>query len=230
MLGIIGAMAEEVKRIKEIMTITGTRNIGGVTFEEGRISKTSVVLVQCGVGKVAAGVVTALLIENYKVDQVINVGTCGGILKDNKPLDLIVADQQAYGDVDLRDFDYPYGQMSGCPLFFKSDAKMQVKMVELIHKLKYSYTIGTILSSDAFISKRDQLMDLLGKHFSAAKIVGCDMESAAIAQVCTQFKTPYLIVRMISDIVGQAQQVLSFNEIVSKSSDVMAVLLQAYCQ
>ena len=54
MLGIIGAMDEEVARLKEMISGLHIVQRAGMEFYKGQISEKDVVVVKCGVGKVNA--------------------------------------------------------------------------------------------------------------------------------------------------------------------------------
>ncbi|MBR1736489.1 MAG: 5'-methylthioadenosine/adenosylhomocysteine nucleosidase, partial [Firmicutes bacterium] len=54
--GIIGAMDVEVDAVKADMEIKGSDEIAGMKFFEGRLRGKDVVAVQCGMGKVNAGI------------------------------------------------------------------------------------------------------------------------------------------------------------------------------
>ena len=54
MLGIIGAMDEEVARLKEMIDGLQVTDKCGMSFYKGQIEGTDVVVVKCGVGKVNA--------------------------------------------------------------------------------------------------------------------------------------------------------------------------------
>ena len=60
-------------------------------FHKGKLWGHDVVAVVCGIGKVNAAVCTQILVSEYNVSSVINVGVAGGIGKDIFPGDLVVA-------------------------------------------------------------------------------------------------------------------------------------------
>ncbi|MDD3422026.1 MAG: 5'-methylthioadenosine/adenosylhomocysteine nucleosidase [Bacilli bacterium] len=229
MLGLIGAMDEEIIKISEIMTIEKTQDIGGLSFFVGKINATQVVLVRSGIGKVNAAITATILINTFKVDQVINIGVCGGVLRNSKPYDIIVSNKQGYSDVDVTSFGYAFGEVPHSPRLFSSDIVMKTKMIELIEYFHYPYNEGVILSGDAFVTNRPDFMRIIADSFSEDDVVGCDMESTSIAQVCTTFKTPYLILRMISDLIGATDQMVTYESVVEQSSIRMAKLIAAYC-
>ena len=55
MLGIIGAMDEEVAQIKEKMTDVTVTSVAGMDFYQGKLGGKDAVVVRSGIGKVNAG-------------------------------------------------------------------------------------------------------------------------------------------------------------------------------
>ena len=74
-VGIIGAMEQEVTILKEAITNCKTVNKAGCTFFSGQINDVEVVVLQSGIGKVAAAVGTTILLDEYQPDVVINTGS-----------------------------------------------------------------------------------------------------------------------------------------------------------
>ena len=83
-IGIIGAMDEEVALIKSAIDIEKSTEKAGCTFLEGIIDGKRAVVVRCGIGKVNAAMCTQILIDDYKVDAVINTGAAGGNDRNNR--------------------------------------------------------------------------------------------------------------------------------------------------
>ena len=74
MIGIIGAMAEEVAQLKEAMEQAAVETRASMDFYKGRLQGKDVVVVQSGIGKVNAGICTQILADVYHADAVINTG------------------------------------------------------------------------------------------------------------------------------------------------------------
>lgn len=74
-IGIIGAMAQEVEILRNLMVEAKVIEIAGCKIYDGKINNTQVALLQSGIGKVAAAVGTALLLELTKPDMIINTGS-----------------------------------------------------------------------------------------------------------------------------------------------------------
>ena len=72
MIGIIGAMQVEIDELVPLISNLETKKINNRTFYVGKIEKMDVVVVECGVGKVNASITTTMLLENFKIDFIIN--------------------------------------------------------------------------------------------------------------------------------------------------------------
>ena len=74
MLGIIGAMDVEVKKLREMMEDPEIQTVAGMTFYQGTIKGKAVVVVRSGIGKVNAGLCSQILVDRYHVSGIINTG------------------------------------------------------------------------------------------------------------------------------------------------------------
>jgi adenosylhomocysteine nucleosidase len=224
MYAIIGAMDQEIEAILKMMGGVQIYQFNNQPFYQGLVNNKIIILVKSGIGKVASAMTTTQLLTNFSIEAIINIGTCGGIESKVEPLDLIIGQELVYGDVDLIAFKYPYGQMAGQPATFKSDPILVGKIRDISKKVGLNPKLGNLMSSDAFITdkkiinERIKLIDL--------PILGVDMESASIAQVATAFKKPFVVLRVVSDIIGMEKQVNSFDKLVSESSIKVAKIIK----
>ena len=76
-IGIIGAMEEEVELLKEKMTDTVIIEKAGMKFVKGALKGQTAVVVRSGIGKVNAGICTQILADEFQVEAVINTGIAG---------------------------------------------------------------------------------------------------------------------------------------------------------
>ncbi len=199
--GIIVAMEKEIVHFKEIFNCTKIHNICNITFYEGIYLYNKVVFTKAGIGKVNASVATTLLIEHFKPNLVINTGIAGGYSKELKPLDIVVADNVYYSDVDMTSpmaGAYKYGQIEGLPEGFNSSYK-------LINNLN-DCKVGSILTGDQFVDNYEKCDILVNKHFKDKNVLAFDMESGSIAQICTLNNVDFIIMRSISDIIGSTNE------------------------
>lgn len=217
-LGIIGAMQEEVEILKSEMQVERTFEKASMTFYEGTLLNKNVVIVTCGIGKVNAAVCTQLLIDTFKVDQIINVGIAGGLREDIYPGDIVVAENLAQHDFDVTFFDEKLGQIPRMDTFdFKCDTHLIELAKNAIEKLETANTfVGRIVSGDQFIHEAEKLIEL-NSNFDA---LACEMEGASIGQVCHLNNMPFVVIRSISDnaINGSQMDYETFSHLAIKNS------------
>ena len=79
MIGIIGAMEEEVAELKKDMQIDETIEQAGMVFCKGSLGGKDVVIVRSGIGKVNAGICAQILVDRFGVDTLINTGIAGSL-------------------------------------------------------------------------------------------------------------------------------------------------------
>ena len=78
-IGIIGAMAAEVEGLHERMTVAREVKKAGLTFFEGTLGATEIVLVQSGIGKVNAAACAQILADCFEVTHILNTGIAGSL-------------------------------------------------------------------------------------------------------------------------------------------------------
>src|SRR5699024_10340336 len=108
-IGIIGAMEPEVELLKNAMLIEKEDKLAHTTAYTGTLNGKNIVLIQSGIGKVNASIITALMLERYDIDYVINTGVAGAMGENLKVTDMVVSTSVADHDVDASNFGYSYG-------------------------------------------------------------------------------------------------------------------------
>ncbi|MEW6998203.1 5'-methylthioadenosine/adenosylhomocysteine nucleosidase [Colwelliaceae bacterium BS250] len=207
--GIIGAMEQEVAILKSNMTNVTEKQIANYRYFSGNIGGTEVVLVQSGIGKVSAALATLLMIEHFSVDYIVNTGSAGGFAKELNVGDIVIGAQLSYHDVDVTAFGYSIGQVPGMPAYFSAHPVLVKAAQTGTNELPNINTItGLITSGDTFMTKQDDISKAR-KNFPT--MVAVEMEGAAIAHTCQQFKVPFVVIRSISDIAGK-ESATSFDE------------------
>ncbi|GIM29326.1 5'-methylthioadenosine/S-adenosylhomocysteine nucleosidase [Clostridium polyendosporum] len=196
-IGIIGAMSEELEILLKDMNLKKSETKANMTFHEGNLWGKDVVAVVCGIGKVNAAICTQILISEYNVDNIINVGVAGGIGKDIYPGDVVIADSLVQHDVDTTVFGDKYGQIPRLDTFdFKCDSKLIEVAQQACKELSEikSFT-GRIVTGDQFIASIEKIQ-WLASEFEA---FACEMEGGSIAHVCYLNQVPFVVIRSISD-------------------------------
>lgn len=224
-IGIIIAMDKEFEHVKKLLSSPKTTVSGIHTFVEGTMGENTVVMSQCGIGKVNAAIGTCLMAEHYHPDMIISTGVAGGASTILEIQDVVVSTETCYHDVYCGP-EATFGQVMGMPEKFMSAEDIVEKAASLdcgttIHK-------GLIVTGDWFVDTVDKMREI-ASHFPEAMAV--DMESAAIAHVCCQRNIPFVSFRIISDIPlkeGNAQQYADFwGSMAEKSFNATKALLQS---
>ena len=224
--GIIAAMQEEMREIENIMTEKENRNIYELNFIKGKINNTEVVLVEAGVGKVNAARTTQILIDNFSIDAIINVGSAGSANDELDIGDIVIGEKIVQHDFDITAFGHPKGYISNVGRFIESSQQLIQKMQQTILNIKdndFKIKIGTIASGDIFCTELRMKEKIRGK-FNADAI---EMEGAAIAQVCKLDNIPFIIIRSISD-KPNGNNHITFEQFLEKASKRCAKIIKEF--
>lgn len=198
MIGIIGAMQEEVEQIIAVMNVDKKLEKAGMVFNAGKLSGVDVVIVVSGIGKVNAGICTQILVDEFNVSAVINTGIAGSLNAVIDIGDIVISRDVLHHDVDATNFGYELGQIPRMDtLAFKADEEL-IKIAENACEkagLDIGTHVGRVVSGDQFISDKGVKENIV-KNFAG----DCtEMEGAAIAQTAYLNSVPFVILRAISD-------------------------------
>lgn len=197
-IGIIGAMIEEVEILRDKMEIESTETIAGMEFYKGTLDGENIVLVQSGVGKVNAAACTQVLVDHFGVDYLINSGVAGGLSPDVSIGDIVISTDAVQHDVDTTVFgDEPGAIPRMDTSYFVADEKLIQLAQSATEALAGDIHVfqGRIASGDQFIASAEK-QAWITEHFSPYAV---EMEGAAIAHVAHLNEVPFVIIRAISD-------------------------------
>ena len=224
-IGIIAAMKEEMEQIKNIMSNISEKKIYNLLFYIGTISSRECVLVECGIGKVNAARTTQILIDNFEIEYVINIGTAGATSKKLNTTDVVIADRLIQYDFDITAFGHEKGYITGVGQYVNADSSLVKKCKEVMKNLdkkdNYKVHVGTIASGDTFCTDRN-IADSLYINYNAICV---EMEGAAIGQICTLDEVPFIVIRSISD-SPNGNNNIEFDEYLKISSKRCATFLR----
>ena len=198
MLGIIGAMDEEVAKLKEHMTDVAVTTKASMDFYHGKLNGKEVVIVRSGIGKVNAAICTQILVDDYKVSAVINTGIAGSLRNEINIGDIVLSTDALEHDMEATAFGYPVGQIPRMDtLSFVADEKLRGIAKTACEKVipEVSVFEGRVVSGDQFISDKSKKKWLIQTFAGFCT----EMEGAAIAQAAWLNKIPFVIIRAISD-------------------------------
>lgn len=197
-IGIIGAMDIEVNTLKEAADIEKTTLIADMEYCEGRLGGTDVVIVKCGMGKVNAGICASTLINVFGCKKIINTGVAGSLDNQLNIGDIVISVDAVQHDFDVEAIGFARGEIPYTGLYaFPADEALRAAAVKAVRENAPEIQVfeGRIASGDQFISTKEQ-KDRIISDFGG---MCCEMEGAAIAQVCYLNSTPFVIIRAISD-------------------------------
>lgn len=223
MIGIIGAMDAEVLAIREKMTDISEENVYNINFVKGKIKNKEVVLCKSGVGKVNASFTTTILLTKFNIEYVVNIGTAGGLDKNQNTLDIVISDRVIQHDFDTSYIDGPDAR----GIFSESDKKLVEKLKNQLesNSLDYKVYIGNIISGDIFVGETEKIEELKSVFPSA---IACEMESGAIGQVCERLNVPFIVIRSLSDIVHHDNSGIDFMKNLQITSKRSADMLENF--
>ncbi|GLY10041.1 5'-methylthioadenosine/S-adenosylhomocysteine nucleosidase [Bacillus badius] len=214
-IAIIGAMEEEVVILREQMENRKVETIANSEFTTGTLNGADVVLLRSGIGKVNAAMTTAILLQHFRPDAVINTGSAGGLNPELNVGDVVISAEVRHHDVDVTAFGYEYGQVPQLPAAFAADEKLVNIAAECAAEDREEQVVkGLIATGDSFMSDPERVL-AIGEKFTGLQAV--EMEAAAIAQVAYQFGTPFVVIRSISDIAGKESDI-SFEQFLPKAA------------
>lgn len=228
-IGIISAMDNEIKLLLEEAEIDRVDTIADVEYYIGSLHGQPVVITRAGIGKIrAASGVTTMLIE-YPISKVIFTGIAGGVADETEVLDEVIATrlvEHDYGILSNDGFEWRSGDpgMGGeSGLYYDCDPKLvqlaydaAIEVVGEDHAFK-----GTIATGDQFIAN-SKYVEKLREDYDA---YACEMEGAAVAVVCINHETPFVVIRALSDKAdGNAHDsYANFGEIAADNSSRIVV-------
>lgn len=196
MIGIIGAMDSEIEKIAYNLKDKELNKIEFLDFYTGKLLEKDIVIVKSNEGKVNSAIATQLMISNFDVDYIINVGIAGAIESKLKIYDVAIASSTVEFDFDVSALGYDKGYTFGVDcIYVKSSDSLSHKLKEVCNNLRLNSSIGIIASSDKFVTDRKD-KEILNKNFN---VIAVDMESASINHVCKLNNIPFVALRVISD-------------------------------
>ena len=220
--GIIGAMDEEVASLRKDLTEQRVQMIAGMEFFEGKLDGREVIVVKCGVGKVNAAACTQILIDVFHADRIINTGVAGSLDAAIDIGDIVVSTDAVHHDMNATALGFAPGEIpeSGMQTF-PADEDMRKSAVRAVKEAAPGIHVfeGRVCSGDQFIAsgvQKQTIIDTFGG-------MRCEMEGAAIAQVCTLNETPFVIIRAISDKADDSEE-MSYNTFMEIAAERCATI------
>lgn len=197
MLGIIGAMENEVALLKDMMTDVKISRIATMEFYNGKINNKDVVVVQSGIGKVNAAMCAQILADRFDVTAIVNTGVAGSLRNEINIGDIVISTDTVEHDMNVMPLGYDRGIIPGLETsFFAADDDL-ISLVEDCCKETVTVQVfkGRVVSGDMFVSDSN-IKEKLIRQFDG---YCAEMEGAAIAHSACLNGIPFVVIRSISD-------------------------------
>lgn len=199
MTGIIGAMEEEVRQLKESMEEVSVTHYASMEFYCGRLNGKEAVVVRSGIGKVNAAICTQILADRFPVCRILNTGIAGSLNAQIDIGDIVLSEDTLQHDMNVGE----PGIIPQMPVsIFPADPellKLAKKTCEQVNPDIHVFS-GRIVSGDQFIADAEKKQWLTDTFHPMCT----EMEGAAIAQTAYLNHLPFLILRAISDKADQS--------------------------
>ena len=234
-IGIMGAMTEEVALIQKDMQADATKSIGGRDYYTGELFGIDTTVVFSRWGKVASSSTASTLINTFGADYIIFTGVAGATAQHLNIGDVVIANKLYQHDMDATPFFDKYSVPLLSRTYFYTDKNLFEKShtaaqnfvdndmescieAEILSEFSISQPkvySGTIASGDQFVTDPVKIANLLKEQ---PETVAVEMEGAAVAQVCCEHETPFIVIRTISDKADHSAPV-DFANFISKISN-----------
>lgn len=203
---IIAAMEEEIAPLIDGGNFN-KREETPFSWYEGEKDGRQWIVTVSNIGKVAMGACVQHFLtlirhdpefSGHEIEMVINIGVAGAIDKALNQGDIVISDKLCQHDMDVAGLGYEPGLNPDYEsVYFEASSKLvdAAKHAYEAMDADFNLVVGTIASGDQFISSHEK-KDFIETTFGAA---ACEMEGAALAQVCSDNDVPFLVIRAISD-------------------------------
>ncbi|MCH9633034.1 MAG: 5'-methylthioadenosine/S-adenosylhomocysteine nucleosidase [Chlamydiae bacterium] len=215
-IGIISALESENNLLVKYMDNISSTEKGSRSYICGDLWGLSTVLAVSKMGKVAAAITATQMIADFHTDFILFTGVAGGIQKNLKVGDIVVANALVQHDMDssplfpryeipltgIREFipdQYITAQVKQATTNFLDKELHNYIEKNLLREFKINspkVVEGMIASGDCFISSQRERNKLLEELPEMSCV---EMEGAAVAQVCYEYDVPFSVIRTISD-------------------------------
>lgn len=234
MIGILGAMPEEVAMLREGMEAVQVHTHFNRRYYQGSLYGHQVVVVQGGIGKVRATITATALVSHFPVQSLIFTGVAAGLRPELKQGDVVLAHRAIEHDFGMaRDEGFSLGLdflpqeaakvLEADPALFHlaKQVQHQAQLQPILSHAPQIYP-GLIASGDTFVAG----MRVRQQIFERTQADVVEMEGVAVVRVAQDAGLPCLLVRTVSD-DGDSQEFLNcFASVARNSAEIVRILLQ----
>lgn len=199
--------------LDDAVQVTEVRNMLGFT---GSFQDIPVSVMGTGMGIPSASIYVSELIEEYGVQRLIRVGSCGGILPTVKIRDVILA-IGACTDSGVNRIRY-----GGHDFAATADFKLLRAAAEAAEATGFEVKVGNVHSTDLFYNPDPEAFD----RMEAMGVLAVEMEAAGLYGVCAEKGARGLAICTVSDHVRSGESTSS-EERQQTFDDMVGIALEA---
>jgi len=194
-IAVMGAMREEIDPILAALGEYTSEEHAGNVYYRAEYAGHELIIAYSKIGKVFSAITASVMLERYGAKALLFSGVAGGISKDLKIGDLIMASALCQHDVDITAFGHPDGFIPESSVMIETDEDLRSLASEIAIDMGVDLYEGIIATGDQFVASAERKA-WIEKTFNADAL---EMEGASVACVCHNFDVPFFVLRSISD-------------------------------
>jgi adenosylhomocysteine nucleosidase len=168
MIGIVGAMTSEVRRLNDELENAAEETVLDLSFCRGRLCGHDVVVARCGAGKVNAAACTQAMILRYAPRLIVNLGVAGSLNTRLGLLDIAVGRDAVQHDVETKDWGGEIGYRSVIgSVVYPCDGETREAILSAARALGFRALPVRVASGDQFVSdpvKKKEIADFFPRR------------------------------------------------------------------
>lgn len=214
-IAIVAALHDELSAVLQLMPDEAVTRVADRDFWCGHLHGHPVVAVLSRIGKVAAATTATTLITRFGVGRILFTGVAGGLAPGVAVGDVVVAERFMQHDLDVSPlfprYEVPGYGGAALPTDSTLTAALHAAVSRTLDDLPRWLEADTIAAFGLQSVRMHQGLVVSGDRFVATSAesqalrtalpdaLAVEMEGAAFAQVCHDFRVPFAAVRTISD-------------------------------
>ena len=199
--------------LEDAREVTATRNMLGYT---GYYRGQPVSVMGSGMGIPSMSIYAFELFNEYRVEKIIRVGTCGGVLPDVEVRDVIIAMGAS------TDSSVNRTRFGGCDFAAIADYGLLEATVGAARSANLAHRVGNVFSSELFYNPRPDFFEKMKAH----GILAVEMEAAGLYGAAAEAGKRAVSILTVSDHVITGAST-SADERQNSFQDMMKVALEA---
>ncbi|MBQ5754781.1 MAG: 5'-methylthioadenosine/adenosylhomocysteine nucleosidase [Oscillospiraceae bacterium] len=190
-IGIMGAMPDEVAQLCEKLQNVEVESYGGVEYHRGFLDDKEAVVCCAGMGKANAAATTQVLITRYGASRIIFSGIAGNMTSKIGIGDVVIGKSVVYHDAELS----MIAQSAPFLKAYPGDPEMIAAAEAACAACGVKSITGLIATGDTFVGDSETK-----KAIEAKCAPDCvEMEGAAVSQIAAKNGVPCVVLRAMSD-------------------------------